>query len=115
MRREAAGAEGGAVTTEVKASAMQIDEEALRDLLRDEMSEGHSRRLRFDGTVNLGHVLTGIGMIAGMFWTYSTFDKRLVLVETQLSRQTEIMDRSIRADEQLRAIRERLEKLERPR
>lgn len=103
------------MTTEVKASAMQIDEEALRDILRDEMSEGHSRRLRFDGTVNLGHVLTGIGMIAGMFWTYSTFDKRLVLVETQLSRQTEIMDRSIRADEQLRAIRERLEKLERPR
>ena len=115
MRREAAGWEGRAVTTEVNASAMQIDEEALRDILRDEMSEGHSRRLRFDGTVNLGHVLTGIGMIAGMFWTYSSFDKRLVLVETQLSRQTEIMDRSIRADEQLRAIRERLEKLERPR
>lgn len=94
---------------------MQINEEAFRDILRDEMSEGHSRRFRFDGTVNLGHVLTGIGMIAGMFWTYSTFDKRLVLVETQLTRQTEMIDRSIRADEQLRAIRERLDKLERPR
>ena len=113
MRREAAG--GAAMTTEAEAAAMQIDEEALRDILRDELSEGHSRRIRWDGTINLGHILTMAGMVAGMLWTYATFDKRLVLVETQLSRQVEILDRSIRADEQLRAIRERLEKLERPR
>lgn len=92
---------------------MQIQEEALRDIIRDEMSEGSSHRLRWDGTINLGHILTMIAMIGGMLWTYSTFDKRLVLVETQIVRQTEVIDRSIRADEQLRAVRERLDKLER--
>lgn len=113
MRDQGAG--GKAVTTELNAAGAQISEETLRDIIRDEMSEGHSHRIRWDGTINLGHILTMGAMVSGMLWTYATFDKRLVLVETQLSRQVEILDRSIRADEQLRAIRERLERLERPR
>ena len=106
------------MTAEANAAAAQIAEERMCDIIRDEMSEGHSQRVRFDGTINLGHVLTMAGMIAstigGMMWIYSTFDKRLSLVEIQLSRQTEMIDRSIRTDEQLRAIRERMDRLERP-
>ena len=105
----------GKMTTELEAAIEEVLEARVEGIIRDAMSEGHSRTFRFDGTVNLGHILTMGAMVSGMLWTYATFDKRLVLVETQLSRQVEILDRSIRADEQLRAIRERLERLERPR
>lgn len=100
-------------TTELQAAARQIEEDELRDILRSELSEGRSRSLRFDGTINLGHVLTMIGMVGGMLWTYSTFNTRLVLLEAQTVRQTEVIDRSIRLDEQLRSIRDRLDRLER--
>lgn len=103
------------MTTEVKATAVQMEEDDFREIIRSEMSEGASRRFRWDGTVNLGHLLTGLGMVGALFLTYSAFDKRLALVETQLVRQTEMLDRSIRADEQLRAVRDRLDRLERPR
>lgn len=107
------------MTTEVKASAMQIDEEALRGIIREETGEGYSHGFRWDWTINLGHVLTMGAMIVstvgGMLWTYATFDKRLTRLEDQMIRQTDVLDRSIRADEQLRAIRERLDRLERPR
>lgn len=102
-------------TGEVSAAAAQAQEDALREIIRDELREGHSRTFRWDGTINLGHLLTMLAMIGGLLMTYATFDKRLVLVEAQMARQTEVLDRSIRTDEQLRAIRERLDKLERPR
>ncbi|MFG1417154.1 hypothetical protein V5F38_04990 [Xanthobacter sp. V0B-10] len=103
------------MTTELDAASVQIAEDEMRRIIRDEMSEGRSRSLRWDGTINLGHLLTMGAMIGGMLLTYSTFDKRLALVEAGMTRQTEVLDRTIRTDEQLRAIRERLDKLERGR
>lgn len=100
------------MTSEAKAAAMQIEEDDLRAIIRDEMSEGHSRRFRWDGTINLGHVLTMGAMLATLFMGYTTFDKRLSLVEAQMARQTEVLDRSIRFDEQLRALRDRLDKID---
>lgn len=101
------------MTNEIGAARTQLEEDTLREIIREEMSEGRSRALRWDGTINLGHLLTMTAMIGGMLLTYSTFDKRLALVEAGMTRQTEVLDRTIRTDEQLRAIRERLEKLER--
>ena len=103
------------MTTELNAAIEEVLEARVEGIIRDAMSEGHSRSFRFDGTINLGHILTMAGMVAGMMWTYSTFDKRLALVETQMMRQTEVLDRSIRLDERLQAIGQRLERLERPR
>ncbi len=101
------------MTDETRAAAQEIEEDWLRSLVRDELSEGHSRRLRWDGTINLGHLLTMGAMILSLFLGYTTFDKRLTLVEAQMARQTEVLDRSIRFDEQLRAVRDRVDKLER--
>ena len=104
------------MTTETGAAAAQIEDERLeriRLIVREEMGEGSSRTLRWDGTINLGHLITMAAMLGGLIMTYATFDKRLVLVEAQMARQTEVLDRSIRTDEQLRAIRERLDKIER--
>lgn len=103
------------MTTETHAAQMQIEEDELRAIVRDEMSEGRSRTLRWDGTINLGHLLTMGAMILSLFLGYTTFDKRLTLVEAQMARQTEVLDRSIRFDEQMRAVRERVDKLERGR
>lgn len=107
------------MTTELEAAVEEVLEARVEGIIRDALSEGHSRQFRWDGTVNLGHMLTMTGVIistvGGMLWTYSTFDKRLTRVEDQLIRQTEVIDRSIRTDEQLRAVRDRLDKLERVR
>lgn len=39
------------------------------------------KRLAFDPTINLGHVLTFVGFLAAGFSAYSTLDKRMTLVE----------------------------------
>lgn len=101
------------MTTEAQAAAVQIEEDELRAIIRSEMSEGRSRSLRWDGTVNLGHLLTMGAMLLTLMMGYSTFDKRLSLVEAGMARQTEVLDRSIRFDEQLRAVRDRVDKMER--
>lgn len=46
------------------------------------LSETRQRkRLAFDPTVNLGHVLTFVGFLATGFSAYSALDKRMTLVE----------------------------------
>lgn len=39
------------------------------------------RRVRFDGTINLGHILTFAGCIGSMVVAWSTMDKRVVVLE----------------------------------
>lgn len=39
------------------------------------------RRVRFDGTINLGHILTFAGVIASGAVAWSTMDKRVVVLE----------------------------------
>lgn len=102
------------MTTEVKASADQMAADEIRGIIREEIhGSGRSTGARFDGTINLGHVLTMATMLGTLIMGWSTLDKRLSLVETQMARQTEVLDRSIRTDEKLQAIRERLDKIER--
>ena len=38
-------------------------------------------RLRFDPTINAGHILTFAGMACAVFLAYTTLDKRVVVLE----------------------------------
>ena len=40
-----------------------------------------NKRIRFDGTINAGHVLTSIGMLAAMAVGWNTLDARVVRLE----------------------------------
>lgn len=50
------------------------------------------RRVRFDGTVNLGHILTFAGVIASGAVAWSTMDKRVVILEEARTYQV-VVDR----------------------
>jgi hypothetical protein len=39
------------------------------------------RRIRFDGTINLGHILTFLGFLISGFVAWSAMDKRVVVLE----------------------------------
>lgn len=43
----------------------------------------HRKRVAFDPTINLGHVLTFVGFLIAGFGAYSTLDKRVTVVEQQ--------------------------------
>src|SRR3989344_4817602 len=43
----------------------------------------HRRRVAFDPTINLGHVLTFVGFLITGFSAYSALDKRVTLIESQ--------------------------------
>lgn len=57
------------------------------------------RRVSFDPTINLGHVLTFVGFLVTGFSAYSTLDKRVSLIESQT---TVVMDRSREQDTRLK-------------
>lgn len=46
--------------------------------------------VRFDPTINLGHVLTFIGFAVAGFTAWSTLDKRITVIEERASFQTQI-------------------------
>jgi len=43
----------------------------------------HRRRVAFDPTINLGHVLTFLGFLVTGFSAYNALDKRVTLIESQ--------------------------------
>lgn len=45
---------------------------------------GWEGAVRFDNTINLGHVLTFAGFIASGFAAYATLDKRITVQETRM-------------------------------
>lgn len=49
-------------------------------------------RIKFDATINLGHILTFVGFMATGFGAYITLDKRVTVNETK----TEQHDRDLR-------------------
>ena len=46
--------------------------------------------VKFDATINLGHVLTFIGFVIAGFTAWSTLDKRLTVIEERALFQTQI-------------------------
>ena len=43
----------------------------------------HRKRVAFDPTINLGHVLTFVGFLVTGFSAYSALDKRVAVIELQ--------------------------------
>ena len=46
-------------------------------------------RIKFDRTINLGHVLTAISMVVAVMVTWSLMDKRVVVLEEARAAQRE--------------------------
>lgn len=59
----------------------------------------HRRRVAFDPTINLGHVLTFIGFLVTGFSAYSALDKRVTLIESQTSA---VLERSREQDSRMK-------------
>ena len=67
------------------------------------------RGVRFDPTINLGHIITFVGFILSLAVTWSTLDKRVVVLEESRKAQ-ELRDtgQDQRNSDQMGAIRESL-------
>lgn len=72
----------------------------------------HPRGVRFDPTVNLGHILTFIGFILSIMVVWSTLDKRVVVLEESRKAQ-ELRDtgQDDRNRDQMAAIRDSLSEI----
>jgi len=70
------------------------------------------RRLSFDPTINLGHVLTMAAMAATVVLGWSQLSTRLEYVERQMVTMTTVVERSVRADTRLEGIERRLDRVE---
>lgn len=77
-------------------------------------AEHPAKKALFDPVINLGHVLTMMTMLGTVILGWTQLSTRLALVEAQVAKQTEMLDRSIRTDERLNSLRERVDRLERP-
>ena len=51
---------------------------------------GHRGGVKFDATINLGHVLTFVGFVIAGFTAWSTLDKRLTIIEERATFQAQI-------------------------
>jgi hypothetical protein len=72
----------------------------------------NERKIRFDSTINLGHILTFIGFIGTGAIAWSTMDKRVVVLEEARVTQQQIDHRQEESvNEQKRTVREDLKEI----
>jgi methyl-accepting chemotaxis protein len=62
------------------------------------------KRLRFDPTINAGHILTFVAMVVGLMTSYSLLDKRLGVLEERSATTT--AQTSERVNEQKESLKE---------
>lgn len=76
--------------------------------------EHEKRGIRFDATINLGHILTFLGFLIAGFGAWSTLDKRVTIIEEgrYLQKQVDI-GQDTRSAEAALQIREVLSRLDR--
>lgn len=75
---------------------------------------GERSRLRFDPTINLGHLITFVGFLLAGFGAWSTLDKRVVVLEEGKKLQAAIDSaQDAQAARSSQAIAEGLLRLER--
>ena len=73
-----------------------------------------TKKIMFDPTVNLGHLITFVGFIIAGFAAWSTLDKRITVVETQRAHQAQVdVMQDQRALDSYVALRETLARLDR--
>ena len=63
------------------------EQEQYPPYLHEESEEKTPRKLIFDPTINLGHILTFISFIIIGAGIYSSLDKRVLVLETSTARQ----------------------------
>lgn len=68
---------------------------------------------RFDGTINLGHILSLSAVLITVIGGYYSMSTRLSSAESQLSRIATVLEITIRQDEQIKTINYRLDRMER--
>ena len=70
--------------------------------------------IRFDATINLGHILTFVGFLVAGFGAWATLDKRLTVIEEHryLQKQVDMSqdNRATEASLQVRDVLNRLDK-----
>ena len=72
------------------------------------------RKWHVDRTVNIGHLLTTIAMLASLLVVFSKFDTRLSLVESHIQTQGETNKRHEAADSEIKqSLKESFDRLER--
>lgn len=54
---------------------------------QDRRSQQEKGGVKFDATINLGHVLTFVGFVIAGFTAWSTLDKRVTVIEERASLQ----------------------------
>ena len=69
--------------------------------------------IKFDATINLGHILTFVGFLAAGFGAWSTLDKRLTVIEEHRYLQKQVdLSQDNRATEAAQAMRDVLTRLD---
>jgi len=69
-------------------------------------SSGSRKRVQFDPTINLGHILTFVGFMLAGFGAWGNIDKRLTLTEVQSVAVVErTADQDKRMNEALRELK----------
>lgn len=69
--------------------------------------------VKWDATINLGHVLTFVGFIIAGFGAWSTLDKRLTVIEEHRYLQKQVdLSQDNRATEAAQAMRDVLTRLD---
>jgi hypothetical protein len=76
-------------------------------------------QVRFDSTVNLGHVLTFVGFLLaglGAYWgariELSLLDRRMSAVEIQITKMSDVLVKGATQDVRIDNIEKRLDRLE---
>lgn len=73
-----------------------------------------TKKINFDPTINLGHILTFVAMVIGVMSSYSLLDKRIgVLEEKATSAVTQQTERQLEQKEALREIKSDVKDLQR--
>jgi hypothetical protein len=73
-----------------------------------------AQSVRFDNTINLGHILTFLGFVLTIGVTWSTLDKRVVVLEESRKAQVALdLAQDRRADEKFAEIKETLGEIKR--
>lgn len=77
--------------------------------MSDAIDRRHSPRIKFDPTINLGHILTFVGFLATGFGAYTLLERRVTILEERSLRA--IQDSSAARVELKEATREMRDEL----
>lgn len=79
----------------------------------DRRDAPQKQKVKFDATINLGHILTFLGFMAAGFTAWTTLDKRVVVLEEGRKSQ-ESVDRAQdnRFNDAVAQLRQQLEKMD---